>query len=190
MITLDCSCGTKLRVRDDAAGKKAKCPKCAAIVPVPEPELELRILEESPGPAIVPAPAFAPAWRPRTQRGASAVRGPVCWEAWTVLLILGFNLLVNIFFAVGTKHKATPICGIITGMILMAGIHARAAWAWWWAIIASVVSGILSIWVMTDPALMRKADVDPTLVGVQALGCLVIFVALLVARFRGSYVAK
>jgi len=35
-ILLSCRCGKKLRVKDDLAGKKVKCPGCAAIVPVPK----------------------------------------------------------------------------------------------------------------------------------------------------------
>lgn len=36
-ITLSCSCGKALRVPDSAAGKKAKCPACAAVLEVPAP---------------------------------------------------------------------------------------------------------------------------------------------------------
>lgn len=34
-ISVSCSCGAKLNVKDEAGGKKAKCPKCGAVVPVP-----------------------------------------------------------------------------------------------------------------------------------------------------------
>lgn len=36
-ISLSCSCGKALRVPDSAAGKKAKCPACAAVLEVPAP---------------------------------------------------------------------------------------------------------------------------------------------------------
>src|SRR5262245_31163249 len=39
-ILLSCPCGKKLRVKDELAGKKVKCPGCAAILPVPGPVVE------------------------------------------------------------------------------------------------------------------------------------------------------
>lgn len=35
MIEFDCACGTTLRVRDEHAGKKARCPGCGQVVSVP-----------------------------------------------------------------------------------------------------------------------------------------------------------
>ena len=35
MITFLCSCGARLKVPDDSAGKHARCPKCKAKVLVP-----------------------------------------------------------------------------------------------------------------------------------------------------------
>ena len=34
-IKVTCSCGKKLRAKDEAAGKRAKCPACGKIVVVP-----------------------------------------------------------------------------------------------------------------------------------------------------------
>ena len=39
-ITLPCSCGKKLKMKDELAGKRIKCPACAAVLTVPEPEAE------------------------------------------------------------------------------------------------------------------------------------------------------
>jgi RsiW-degrading membrane proteinase PrsW (M82 family) len=36
-IMFSCPCGAQLRAGDELAGKKARCPKCSAIVPIPEP---------------------------------------------------------------------------------------------------------------------------------------------------------
>src|SRR5713226_4316941 len=36
-ITLKCGCGKQLKVRDELAGKRARCPACGTIVPVPSP---------------------------------------------------------------------------------------------------------------------------------------------------------
>lgn len=52
-ITLNCACGKSLRVPDSAAGKKAKCPVCSAVldVPVPpEPQPLFEIVEPEPEP--------------------------------------------------------------------------------------------------------------------------------------------
>jgi hypothetical protein len=58
-ITLNCPCGKMLRVPDDSAGKRAKCPACSAVVAIPlpppppappEPEPVFEI-EEPPAPA-------------------------------------------------------------------------------------------------------------------------------------------
>ena len=62
-ISVSCTCGARLQVRDDAAGKKAKCPKCGAVLPVPAaaPDDGFRILEEegtAPATAGPPSPSM------------------------------------------------------------------------------------------------------------------------------------
>lgn len=48
-ISLTCSkCSGKLRVADNLAGKKIKCPKCSAILPVPAPEQDAIMAETPP----------------------------------------------------------------------------------------------------------------------------------------------
>lgn len=55
-ILISCpSCGSKLRVGDDLAGKKVRCPKCAGVVPVsvagsPEPPAAPRPVKQAPAP--------------------------------------------------------------------------------------------------------------------------------------------
>ncbi len=52
-IEFKCNCGRRLRVADDHAGTRARCPACKAVVPVPSPQAfdwDLRIAEESPPP--------------------------------------------------------------------------------------------------------------------------------------------
>jgi len=49
-ITFNCTCGKTLRVPDENAGRRAKCPACNAIVNVPKPEVEpeFEVVEEAP----------------------------------------------------------------------------------------------------------------------------------------------
>lgn len=49
-IAFDCTCGKTLRVPDEAAGKRAKCPACGIVGLVPEPEPEFEIVDEPPRP--------------------------------------------------------------------------------------------------------------------------------------------
>ena len=55
-ITFSCPCGKILRVADQHAGKRVKCPACQAIstVPAPEPEPEFEIVEPAPKPVARP----------------------------------------------------------------------------------------------------------------------------------------
>ncbi|MFH1228071.1 MAG: zinc ribbon domain-containing protein [Planctomycetota bacterium] len=52
MITLNCICGKKLKVKDELAGKKIKCPGCASVnlvpVPVPDGPIGLKPLDDEP----------------------------------------------------------------------------------------------------------------------------------------------
>lgn len=66
-ITLNCACGKSLRVPDSAAGKRAKCPMCAAVLDVPappEPEPVFEITEPDPIPEMQPRGVHAPKPRP------------------------------------------------------------------------------------------------------------------------------
>ena len=93
-ILFRCSnCQKPLKVKDELAGKKIKCPSCAAAVPVPkaspEPEPEIVTLEEDVSPAssqgkksspdeapleeVEPAEAIAAA--PRAPRQVKPIRG-------------------------------------------------------------------------------------------------------------------
>jgi Zn-dependent protease with chaperone function len=50
-IAVTCgSCKTNLRVKDEHAGKRAKCPRCQAVVQIPQPLDELEIIENDPIP--------------------------------------------------------------------------------------------------------------------------------------------
>jgi hypothetical protein len=65
-IAFDCTCGKTLRVPDNSAGKRAKCPACGAVVSVPGPEPEFEIVEEPPEqPTAAPAPKPPDSSKPR-----------------------------------------------------------------------------------------------------------------------------
>jgi hypothetical protein len=55
-ITFNCPCGKALRVADEHAGRRVKCPACQTIGTVPEPEPQFEIVEE-PEEQLAPAPA-------------------------------------------------------------------------------------------------------------------------------------
>lgn len=58
-IEFRCSCGKTLRVPDAHAGKRAKCPACAAVATVPEPDPVLEVVEAAelaPPPPPLPLP--------------------------------------------------------------------------------------------------------------------------------------
>jgi hypothetical protein len=39
-ISFQCACGRTLRVKDELAGRRARCPKCSSILTVPNPHIE------------------------------------------------------------------------------------------------------------------------------------------------------
>ena len=47
-ITLKCPCGKTLRVADENAGRRVKCPACAAVLDAPAPELFFEVVETPP----------------------------------------------------------------------------------------------------------------------------------------------
>lgn len=47
-ITLNCSCGKTLRVADEHAGKRVKCPACNAVIAPAPPEPAFEVVEDAP----------------------------------------------------------------------------------------------------------------------------------------------
>jgi hypothetical protein len=64
-ITLNCTCGKILRVADEHAGRRVKCPACNAITtaPAPEPEPVFEVVETALRSQATPRPA-PPAAKP------------------------------------------------------------------------------------------------------------------------------
>lgn len=66
-ITFNCACGKTLRVADEHAGKRVKCPVCNAIGVVPggaEPEPEFEVVENAPKPVAAAPPPPKPYKKP------------------------------------------------------------------------------------------------------------------------------
>src|SRR5262245_6575331 len=55
-ITLNCTCGKTLRVADEHAGRRVKCPVCNAIISPAPPEPQFEVVEEAPPPLSAPKP--------------------------------------------------------------------------------------------------------------------------------------
>src|SRR5437588_9164085 len=64
-IRVTCECGKELRVKDEYAGKRGKCPSCGKILQIPQPEADVFDLkDDAPAPpprvaAPIPKPALA-----------------------------------------------------------------------------------------------------------------------------------
>ena len=71
------SCGTRVKVPDNLAGRSAKCPRCAASIPIPV--------------ASVVPPMTEPAKAPRS-------RGTCCLDTCLILLFFGFLFFIFCIF--------------------------------------------------------------------------------------------
>jgi hypothetical protein len=71
-LPISCDCGRTLRVKDELAGRKVRCPSCSKILLVPKPEPDIEeaalgaLLEE--GPEDVPVARPAPASQAVTKK--------------------------------------------------------------------------------------------------------------------------
>ena len=129
-ILVKCECGRSLRVKDEAAGRRIKCPDCEAVLRVPKPE-EPDVVEDAeaeepppsrkPGPPPVPKKsAVAPAQRksrfededededdkPKPRKPKKKKKGPVAEESGTSPLrtILGgvaSMVIAGVWFGLG-----------------------------------------------------------------------------------------
>jgi hypothetical protein len=61
-ITFSCACGKTLRVKDELAGKRVKCPACGGVATAPAAETAFEVFEEPPPPP--PRPVARPVARP------------------------------------------------------------------------------------------------------------------------------
>ena len=59
-IDFSCACGRKLRVKDEFAGRKFKCPGCGKVTQAPTPEARVDLFSEELLAAAESLPASAP----------------------------------------------------------------------------------------------------------------------------------
>jgi phage FluMu protein Com len=65
-ITLNCSCGKTLRIADEHAGKRVKCPACNAVIASTPPAPQFEVVEDEPKQVRTsPRPVAKPAAKPR-----------------------------------------------------------------------------------------------------------------------------
>lgn len=58
-ITLTCACGKTLQVKDEFAGRRVKCPACAAVASVPAAAPQFEVVDDEPAPPPRAAPVRA-----------------------------------------------------------------------------------------------------------------------------------
>ncbi len=63
-ITFDCECGKTLRVPDEHAGRRVRCPACSAVSTVPAAEPQFEVVENSSEPLVAPPPKGRPVAKP------------------------------------------------------------------------------------------------------------------------------
>lgn len=210
-IPVACACGAKLRVGDQAAGKKAKCPKCGAILVVPAPEAAppaddgFRILTDEPAPAAAPPPAPDKAcpFCAETIPGKAAVcphcrsslragggppiarrpmrEAPSAPVAWEVWIVIA---LIGLGLLGNLVNGNVP--GIVVGALMFIGLLGRTGWGWWLTVILSSLAGIgvIGLATMADGPEMEGARMILVFAGILTLGQAGL---LILCRARGAY---
>src|SRR5262245_8066433 len=97
-ISVRCSCGTRLQVRDDLVGKRIKCPKCGQVLQTPpaEPPEEITTLEEfvedsegSPSSRTEDLPELMPHTGPAGPRAEGSLTKPAsAFVTWRYYLVV------------------------------------------------------------------------------------------------------
>src|SRR4051794_27375237 len=73
-IQVSCQCGKQLRVKDEYAGRKGKCPACGGVIQIPAAEPDLFDLKDEP--AVAPKKVAPPPPRPSPVSAPMAARSP------------------------------------------------------------------------------------------------------------------
>jgi hypothetical protein len=144
-IDVRCSCGKAMRVKDEVAGKRIRCPECSAVVSIPRPagaakqdlQGELEFYRKLSGSAAARPGELAP----------NFLRYFLCFPTFT-LVCLGL-VLVSLALAV-LLHFTFAILAMIVTLLL--------GW-YWFRVRAKFVSGCVNpgIVVSRDPPLIAVA---------------------------------
>lgn len=137
-ISFDCPCGKALRVQDQLAGKKVKCPICGEILDVPtaaapKDEVVFDEIAPEPRPPKTAAP-LPPASSPSAQMPAQSVTGKAGCVAFgnilvpllfgsTTLSIQGDRLIGDMKRAASTRHCEILLSRIDSAEIVVARSH-------------------------------------------------------------------
>ena len=109
-ITVTCACGKTLRAPDEAAGRRAKCPGCGAIVNVPSPE---RLGAEALARPSIAPPTERPT-RPFIQEARRAFLYAIQIKAAVLLVILAIAYTAILSF-VGGSILTLPLAILVIG---------------------------------------------------------------------------
>jgi phage FluMu protein Com len=175
-------CGKLLRTGDDTAGKKAKCPQCGAVLPIPEPAAaQSQNPYQSPGEMETPPELAAEILRgfhpTRIEVGDVMSRTWTIYKAnlWPCVLVVFLYLVINFgmpqLVSFGLR-SADAMNGLALGVI-------------------NILGGLLSIWLslglwiyMLKTARGEKADVADLFSGgrliVPAIGISLIVLAAVI----------
>ena len=167
-IALTCSCGRALRVKDELAGRKIRCPKCSAVVAVPRPPAEQDaeaaaldlLLADSPAEERVAAapPSPPPAAREQAVRPPAppAPKPPV---AWATSKPATADKPPSVAKSRKSSRRRGPILvvhpSIVTGVLMMAG-----ALVWF-------VLGLMFGWIYFYPPVLFVLGIGAVLRGLR-----------------------
>jgi hypothetical protein len=194
-IPVACDCGARLKVRDEAAGKTVKCPKCQSPIRVPEPEPaaepELRIIDEPPSPDEAPAPkakpgraraaGTLPSRKPWDRPGLRSQR-IVAWEVYVVMGLIVLGLLGSLKELAGGKGG---IPGLGINVLMLVGLFKRTNWAWW---LTTLLSGAgLVVCLLLSGSLPPELADAGNLLHIAAFVYGGIIGLLVLCRVRGAY---
>ncbi|HKQ49190.1 MAG TPA: hypothetical protein VJZ71_14055 [Phycisphaerae bacterium] len=101
-IVIKCGCGTNMRVRASAAGKKAKCPKCGGVMTIPAMAAAPRIVRSTPAPSPEAAPSDLSDLLPIEPAPSAEPTGGMRCPQCKVLMAAGAKICISCGYNVAT----------------------------------------------------------------------------------------
>jgi hypothetical protein len=195
-IPVACTCGARLKVRDEAAGRTVKCPKCQAPIRVPETDPvqpELQIVDEPQAPdapvktakpgasraRFSPGPRAAKSW----ERPGLRSQNVVAWEVYVVMGLIVLGLLGSVKELAGGKGG---IPGLGINILMLVGLFKRSNWGWW---LTTILSGLgIAVCVVLAGSLPPELADAGQLLYIAAAVYAGIIGLLVLCRVRGAYI--